>query len=133
MRMRIQGPSIRFIDQNKATYEEVRDLEFGPENREPASHADVCSWTAPQFECWLATGRRPRTVDEEPDSRQAQLAQSAHFAAISDARHGYRGALTADEMRGLSPSEKFAAASAARWASFDPRGRLADLRRRRSE
>jgi hypothetical protein len=120
MQMRVQGRSIKFIDSSKPEFEEA-----------------------------------------EPDSRQKQLEQSAHFARASDARWGYQSGLTADEMRGLSLSERFAAASdrlrgyrgslpaealrglsdsekyaarsAHRWASHDPSGRIADLRRRRSE
>jgi hypothetical protein len=134
MRMRIQGPSMRFIDESKPRSEEVRDLEFGPENREQATHADICAWTAQEYDCWMTTGRRPHTADEsEPNSRQKQIEQAEHFARVSDQRWNYRGGLTTDEMRGLSLSERFAAASAKMRASYDPFGRQADLRRRRSE
>jgi hypothetical protein len=147
MKIRVQGRSVKFVDSELSKNEErqadlgdpqterepVRD-DWSADNREPASHADVCSWTAPQFDAWLATGRRPRTADEaEPNSRQKQIEQAEHFARVSDARWGYRGGLTTDEMRGLSPSEKYAAASAKMRASHDPFGRMADLRRRRSE
>jgi hypothetical protein len=148
MRIRMQGSSIKFIDGELSKNEERQaDLgdpqkpreevcdNWGPSNREPASDREMLEWSPEQYRLWIETGRKPVSQDEqaEPNSKQKQIAQNEHFAAISDARHGYRGALTTDEMRGLSPSERFAAASAKRWASRDPFGRVADLRRRRSE
>jgi hypothetical protein len=176
MRIKVQGQRITFIDSELSKREERQaDLgdpekereevcdNWGPSNRQPASDREMLEWSPEQYRLWIETGRKPVSQDEqaEPNSRQKQIAQSEHFAAVSDARHGYRGALTADELRGLSPSERFAAASdrmhgnrgalpaealaglssseqyaarsAHRWASWDPGGRIEALRRRRSD
>jgi hypothetical protein len=61
------------------------------------------------------------------------VAANERFARASDRRHGYRGALTADALSGLTDVERFAAQSAHKWGSHDPSGRVADIRRRRSE
>jgi hypothetical protein len=144
MRMRVQGRSIRFVDA-EPKYEEVRD-QWGPNNREPATDSEICRMTAEGYRSWMETGRRPEADDQQVIAGEgnyassgtfapgvADLEASARFSRASDARHGYRSAVTADETAGLSPAERFAQASARKWASYDPRGRVADLRRRRSE
>jgi hypothetical protein len=83
-------------------------------------------------------------VRDQPTAEEASKARaegiyvqeesaSEKFAKSSDRMHGYRGTLTSDDLAGLSPVEQFSARSAQKWASHDPRGRIADLRRRRSE
>jgi hypothetical protein len=185
MRMRVQGRSIRFIDELSKREEAQADLgdpqkprepvrdDFGPHNPYPATYAEICQWSPEQHRQWMETGRKPlhdeqavisgegrpatnAVVPNEPSTERqttgmsaeiresfarsgtyspgvADVAANEHFARISDRRHGYRSAATADETKGLSPAERFAAASAAKWASYDPHGRVLDLRRRRSE
>jgi hypothetical protein len=72
-------------------------------------------------------------LDGGPDKRQQDVAANERFSRASDKLHGYRSAVSADETKGLSPAERFAQASARKWSSYDPFGRIADLRRRRSD
>jgi hypothetical protein len=140
MRQRVTGRTMRFIDASKPQFEEVRD-DWGPSNREPATDNEILQWSPEQYRCWIETGRKPVLQDEQSAYATsgtfapgaADVAANERFARASDARHGYRSAVSADETAGLSPSERFAQASARKWASYDPSGRIADLRRRRSE
>jgi hypothetical protein len=84
------------------------------------------------------TGMTPETRESYATSGTyspgiQDVAANERFSRASDAMHGYRSAVTADETVGRTPSQRFAQASARKWASYDPRGRVADLRRRRSE
>jgi hypothetical protein len=160
MRQRVTGRTMRFIDASKPQFEEVHD-NWGPDNPQPLTDEEICQMSTEAYRRWQLTGVVPTDEQSEPDSRQKQLEQSAHFARASDARWGYRSGLTTEETRGLTPSERFAAASdrlrgyrgslpaealaglsdsekyaarsAHRWASHDPSVRIADLRRRRSD
>jgi hypothetical protein len=172
MRQRVTGRTMRFIDESKPRFEEVRD-DWGPNNREPASDSEMLQWSPEAYRQWVETGRKP-LQDEQPvisgegrpatnevkldepstetqttgmtseireayaasgtyAPRVADVAANERFARASDRMHGYRGALTADELAGLTATERFAAQSAHKWASHDPLGRVADRRHRRSE
>jgi broad specificity phosphatase PhoE len=123
MRVRVTGRTMRFIDA-KQEFQPVQDDEWGPGNPEPLTDSEICRMSPEEYRSWRESGRRPK--DEQPCNAE-------RFARASDRMHGYRSAVTADETAGLSPAERFAQASARKWASYDPRGRVADLRRRRSE
>jgi hypothetical protein len=172
MRQRVTGRTMRFIDESKPRFEEVRD-DWGPDNREPASDSEMLQWSPEAYRQWMETGRKP-LQDEQPvisgearpatnevkldepstekqttgmsaEFREAyatsgtfapgiqDVAANERFARASDRMHGYRGSLSADELVGMTATERFAAQSAHRWASRDPFGRLLDLRRRRSD
>jgi hypothetical protein len=124
MRMRVTGPSIRFMDSELSENEEHQaDLgnpekpreevcdNWGPSNPQPLTDEEICRMSTEAYRRWQLTGIVPQDEQSEPGSRQRQLEQAEHFARASDARWGYRSGLTTDEMRGLSLSERFAAAS----------------------
>jgi hypothetical protein len=92
---------------------------------EPSTETQTTGMTSEIREAYAASGTYAPGV--------ADVAANERFARASDRMHGYRGALTADELAGLTATERFAAQSAHKWASHDPLGRVADRRHRRSE
>lgn len=157
MKIRVRGESIRFLDGELSKREE-RQADLGDPNKErepvrddwsasnpyPASDGEIFRMSADQYRQWLETGRKPcSSEDEQITGEQAaekrangefvQENPAEHFARSSDRMRGYRGAISQDQLAGLTDTEKFAARSAHRWASHDPLGRVADRRRRRSE
>jgi hypothetical protein len=125
MRMKFTSPAVtmKFLDA-KPQFEEVRD-EFGPLNREPMSDEEICKMSPEEYRSWVETGRKP--------SAQTCESPAERFSRVSDERYGYRSAITPEETKGLTPVERFEAASRRMRASYDPTGRIADRRRRRSE
>jgi hypothetical protein len=92
---------------------------------EPSTEKQTTGMTSEIREAYATSGTYSPGIQD--------TAANERFARASDRRHGYRGALTADELAGLSATERFAAQSAHKWGSHDPSGRVADIRRRRSE
>jgi hypothetical protein len=141
--MKFRSTMMRTRDaEPKPRFEEVRD-QFSPDNPYPASTSEICGMSPEQYRQWKMTGKKPCAADSISAEEAAQARVNGvfvqedgaadRFARASDRIHGHRSALTGDDLAGLSPVEQFSARSAAKWASRDPRGRIADLRRRRSE
>lgn len=102
--------------------------EWTASNREPASDSEICRMSPEQYREWRTTGRKPATGQETGEGN------AERFSRASDARHGYRSALTADELRGLTDAERFSRASDARNnIGGRPEARAEAIRRRRSE
>ena len=67
MRMRVTGRTMKFIDESKPRFEEVRDTEWGPDNREPATDSEICRMSAEGYRSWVETGKKPCAQDEQSE------------------------------------------------------------------
>jgi hypothetical protein len=109
MRMRVTGRTMKFIDESKPQFEEVRD-EFCAQNPYPASDEEICKWTPEQYKQWQTTGRKP--ADEQAC---ASNAAAERFSLASDRLRGIdNGRPSESELSNMKPGERFKAASDAR-------------------
>jgi hypothetical protein len=136
MRMRVRGESMKFLDGERQAdpgskaCEPVRD--WGPENPQPCSNAEICKMSPEAYREWKMTGKKPAIADDLEQGASAGTEASEEFARNSDRLRGYdSGRPSADAMAAMTPIQRFVAASNAK-NRLNPRY-AADARRRRSE
>jgi hypothetical protein len=127
---------MKFADQSKPQFEEVRDDEFCPQNPYPASTSEICKMSPEAYREWKMTGKKPVTDDDPQEFEEvadSSCKAAEAFALASDRKNGYdSGRPTADAMAKMSPGERFKVASDAR-NRLNPRYVDDARRRRRSE